>query len=329
MFCILTIAGFYAIPVMLYPWGAVVVWMLLEALVGESTVERKRLMLDLVWASAAIAAGTALLYSPVLLVSGADALIANRFVAPMSWSAFVANVPGSLSRLWAQWNHDVPTWLAYVLSAGFLLSLGLHSRLAGHRVPIPLAAVCWCVPLVVAQRVLPFERVWLFLLPIYLGGACAGLAFLATRLVASWRGCEAASAVAALGLSAVFGFGLLSSPSINCSQDAETLRSADAIAGWLKQRLGPDDRIVAASPADAPLVYYLNRRGVPLTHLAGDFKAGRRIVVVVSETDHQTVEGVLNESRIAKSDLSEPKALERFEDATLYEARFRAEPRDR
>lgn len=323
LFGLFSIVGFWTVPVMLYPLGTVVAWLVLSALVGDASSGGKRLVLDLAVTCGLIAAGTLALYSPALVVSGPDAFVANRFVAPIPWASFVANARPSLDRLWEQWNHNLPAWLSYTIAGGFLVCAVFHRRLSAHGVPVPAAALIACVPLVVAQRVVPFERVWLFLLPLYVGGACAGLCYLASQLPTRARAAQAGAALAAVAATLFLGLHLFWLRSADDSQDNATLRSADAIAAWLKPRLGPDDRVMAACPADAPLAYYFGRHGLPPSHFYGPLKPTQRIIVVVNDTEGQTFEGVLKESGLARSDVSAPATLGRFEDATLYETRYR------
>jgi hypothetical protein len=104
-----------------------------------------------------------LLYAPIVASSGLDALVANEFVQSLSWSRFISEVPDSLVAVGEQWHRDIPLPLAIVLGAGFLTAIVFHRRLSRFALPPALAAVAWIAPVVVAQRVVPFERCGCFL----------------------------------------------------------------------------------------------------------------------------------------------------------------------
>src|SRR5205085_11539557 len=106
--------------------------------------------------------------------SGADKLVGNRFVLPLTWTELGPELARSLMRTWSFWNRDIPWPLAALLLLGFVLTVVFELR--SRSFPPGLLAPVVCLVLVVLQRVAPFERVWLFLLPLYFAVAAAGLA---------------------------------------------------------------------------------------------------------------------------------------------------------
>ena len=71
------------------------------------------------------------------------------------------------------WNRDVPLPLAALLVIGFAIASVRPTRVQ-RRMPLGLLAPLVCLVSSLAQRVAPFERVWLFLLPLYFAIAAAG-----------------------------------------------------------------------------------------------------------------------------------------------------------
>src|SRR5208282_3603410 len=114
--------------------------------------------------------------SPVLVVSGPKALFANKWVSASAFPVFLQQLPASLASTWWGWNRDLPAWLAAALAASFVISLLGYRRIDRQRVPLALALLLWVGPLLLLQRVVPFDRVWLFALLLYFIGAAAGLA---------------------------------------------------------------------------------------------------------------------------------------------------------
>ena len=109
-FVLIAALGFFAIPIMLYPFGGIMLALAIDAIVrpGSGSLRLDRL----------IAAGistfllTTVLYIPVLLGTGRSSLFANPFVTPLPRSLVQQRLPVSLLEAWWQWNLDIPTWLA-------------------------------------------------------------------------------------------------------------------------------------------------------------------------------------------------------------------------
>jgi hypothetical protein len=238
-----------------------------------------------------------LLYLPVLVISGADKLISNRFVVPLGWTEFGPELARSLGRTWAFWNRDVPWPLAALLVVGFAIATALELR--KRRVPLGLLAALICLLFVAAQRVAPFERVWLFLLPLYLVIASAGLArFVDGRLLAA-------------GFGLLLGFFTLTSGSILSSNETGAFPEAEAVTSALAPRLAPDDAVVTQLPASLPeLQYYFPRYGLPTSVLVRPPEEGQRLWVVAAPGEQPDVDGFPNVSEV-----------ERFAGVSLYQLR--------
>ncbi len=86
----------------------------------------------------------------------------------------------------------------------------------------------------------------------------------------------------------------------------------------LKRRLRPGDRVLAPRPSDYPLMYYFGRHDISVNYLLTDMETTRRILVVVNEP-RQTLEGLLQEANISRSDWAFPKLVERFQFSSLFE----------
>lgn len=321
VFAILGAVGFHTIPIMLYPFGIVCLWLLISALREEVSERRPRLL-----ALTASVAGAAVLvlvfYSPVFTVSGVQAVVGNQYVAPKSWSYFAAGAWSSLGALWGLWTRDLPPGVGVLLAAGLLYASLFHRRLSAYRVAPMLASVAWPVPVVLLQRVIPFERVWLFLLPLCLVTAAAGVhswivaagAATAPRIRARWI------APVALALTAWTCARVIGSQSVLRSTETGTLRDAEAITLSLKGRLRAGDRVVAVVPASYPLAYYFAVHGVPPAHLLADPDTSCRFLVVVDTANQQTLPAVLDTAGVARASLGPVLAVGRYTTATVYEA---------
>ena len=171
---------------MLYPAASVLIWMLLLR-ATRSVTNGGRFRLDRFVVACLLMAGlTGLLYLPTAIQSGLAALVANPYVAPLSLSEAAAKLPGSLLAGWRQWNADLPGFVTVLLAAVWAASL-LPRKEDGKPSAgvLGLVVLGVSVALALAQRVVPYERVWLFGLPLYQVGIAAGVERIAA-LPAPW-----------------------------------------------------------------------------------------------------------------------------------------------
>ena len=318
LFSAISATGFYTIPIMLYPFGIVIVWLFLTILLEKSQRDRAVLLQRLGISIAITALLALLLYLPVFLSSGLTAVIGNRFVRPKAWSEFFSQFPASLLSVWQQWSRDIPLAISLFLVFGFFASLLFHRRVCTYRVPVVAAALLWVLPVITVQRVIPFERVWLFFLPLYLGLASAGLSY----LLGASRFSSARSIVFTTGtlvLTIWLSLNVVQSRSVYYSNETGTLRDAEAIALFLKGYLKSGDRVIASVPSDAPLVYYFNLHEIPLKYFTGDLVSNKRIMVVVNESHHQTLKWFLDRMKLEGVDFNTTEVIRRYDSATLYQ----------
>ena len=279
--------GAYAIPTMLY--GVVVcgVWLLV----------RKVRPREVVTAGLVIGLIVTLVYVPVIIVSGPDKLVSNRFVVPLEWTQFPGELGRTLAQTWVFWNRDVPWPLSLILLLGFAVTTVEQVR--KREVPLGMLAPLVCLVLVLLQRVAPFERVWLFLLPLYLTLAAAGLARIADgRLLAGIFGI-------------VLAYFTLTSGSILGSTETGVFPDAQAVTATLAPRIAPDDAVLTEIPASLPeLQYYFPRYGLPINLLVRPSDEAQNLWVITESGTRPQMAGWSTATEVAS-----------FPGAMLYELR--------
>jgi Dolichyl-phosphate-mannose-protein mannosyltransferase len=294
--------GTYALPTMFYGVVIVAAWLAFEmrranlARISRGQLVASGLLLGLV---------VTLTYLPVLLVSGADKLVSNRFVVPLDLAELSAELPVSLARTWGFWNRDLPLLVAALLLVGFVVATVADAR--QRRVPPGLLAPAVCLAIVLVQRVAPFERVWLFLLPLYFSIASGGLA----RLLEARRlpGYGFGSAVVGCGLAAVLGYTTLSSGSILASTETGTFPDAQAVTHTLSSVLASNDAVLTTLPASLPeLQYYFARQGLQIDTLVRPPSEAHNLFVIAAPGASPTVDG-----------WGKPHELQRFPGAVLLQ----------
>ena len=320
---ILASLGFWTIPTMLYPFGIVMLWLFLSTLVSDvNSCQRASIVRRLVVSGLLAALLTVLLYLPVLLNSGVKSVIANPFVSPLPWTDFVARLPASLFSTWEQWTMGLPNILVALLIIGMLFSVGFHRRLASHRIPILLAVICWCPLVLIFTRAIPFTRVWLFLLPLFLMIASSGLLLPFQRIRLPKQSQVLATAIPLITLLLLANLILPHLAAIGAPGRSET------ITAFLEDYLEPSDRVLVITPFDYELLYYFRQRDIPDEHLLDTSHLQGRVLIVVDEKTEQTPEEVVTTTGLAGMvSLDTARVVRRFDAAILYEADLSAEER--
>ncbi len=302
---VLSALGFYTIPIMLYPCGLVMLWLLLSALAGDLGPAHTRLsfITGLVLTGALILLLTAILYIPVFLNSGVEALLGNGFVSAMEWGDFSANVVNKFQNTWLDWNRRIPTPVLLASAAGLAAGLLFHRRIARHRVPVALAAALWIGFALLIQRVAPQPRIWFFLLPLFYLLGAAGLVWAEQALLAG-RSLRPSYLVMGLALLA----GLLVGQHIYSGLQVSSLRpeyvsDAEDAAFFLSGRLEPGDQVLAMIPLNYPAKYYLMRLGFERDTLcSNDCPLGEgRVYALVNERQGQDLTVILSRAGLSEA----------------------------
>jgi 4-amino-4-deoxy-L-arabinose transferase-like glycosyltransferase len=322
-FAVIATLGLWAIPVMLYPLGAVVAWYILNAWVDGRTPELRRL-----WIALGITAiATAALYAPVIAREGLAAVTRNRFVAPMGWYAFLGDLPRTWYQALSSWTLGVPPLFSAVLLMAAAVALLRHRLVARQSVGLPLATFVWCCWLLVVNHRAPFPRAWLWLLPLMAGLASSGVlvATQAFTTVRSWL--ETRMPAVSIALAVGIGLSVAMSRAVARTTDTGTYLDAAAAVARLSKELRPGDRILASIPSNAPLMYYMHRAGIDLSHLALDERRAHRIIAVVDGTEGQRLDEVIARSLARDTTVfGRPEILARFPASALVIFRRRDVP---
>lgn len=264
LFGLVSTLGFYTVPFMLYPFGAVCLWMLVSVWIErERTVYGTfgRFLKYLVSMGVLVVVVAVLLYSPVILIgTGLQSLIGNPFVTPMSWTEFWPVLGEEMLSTWQKWNFDLTVTARFVLAGGVILSLALHRRISRVRMPLQLTSLLWLAAVVIPMRRNPYDRLWVFLLPLWLTWASAGLLGLFSTLKEKprlvWQN---ALTIGILVLSLTWSYQRVHDYFPGWQADPGKVEEAST---YLSQALQPGDAVAVVFPFDAQYWYYLGRLGV-------------------------------------------------------------------
>lgn len=265
LFALVTALGLWAVPSTLYAVATVGLWLAVETWLARRSLKALK---GLVVALVAGGLLTLLLWSPVLAV-GAPGLSNNQ--------DYTSGLGTVVSDTWDNWTRDMPGVVAALLLAGFVAGIALHRRIATTRLtPLAPAAVVILLALA-AGRLVQYPRTWLFLLPLFLLTAAAGLVWALERIPQ-----RALAPAAALVLGVVLAVAGLTNPAIRQQDEG---RDAPAMTTWLGAQLrAHGGHVVAITPFNYILRYYFVEHGLTADYVVAEVDptvASAHIYVVV------------------------------------------------
>lgn len=319
---IVAVAGFYTIPTLLYGLGGIMLWLLISILMETPDKERISRLKAFFAAGIAIVVLTLLLYIPVFIVSGVQAVTGNIYVGAKDdfWQQF----PASLTTTWQQWNTSVPGPVSILLAAGFIIAVIWHGRIADQKPLFVIPALLWTGCLLVVQRVVPFTRVWLYFLPLYFGVAAAGIAFALQRILVNRLDAPVSYGRSMMLLCVLVagwtGFTVVQTQSPYTSIETGTFRDAEAVTLFLKDRLQAGDKVLYEHPSGEALMYYFHRHDVPQEYREWDYLPRDSLYVVVNTEYPQTIASVLQNNGLHPQEYT-AELLRTYSLAAVYRVR--------
>ena len=293
---ILSSCGLYTNPTMIYPIGMVATWLLLSKLVKDVDQDYGKDYYFLWGATCILILVTAgILYSPIILSSGIKPLVSNDVIEALSWSDFYQSIPVRIKNTWAEWNRNLPDWISIIALIGLTASLFVPRPPQKRRITLIMAAILWIGAALIIQRVAPWPRIWLFLLPLIVIWVSAGiLGLIELLLLRIPQGNYLLMGVISVMVLLPLGAGFLRSYT-QYSQKLHAQGELEKVAMYLSDYLQPEDVVVVTSPDTIVLKYYLRRFGISqdATDLAKD-KPFDHAIVVVNKAYRQTIDYVLD-----------------------------------
>ncbi len=287
--------GFYSVPVMLFPFGVLFVWLFFENQISGLGPYRTKWDFICHWLAAGLGTAflTVLFYLPIMVYTGPQKLFASGFVAPLPWANLLETLVQRFAETWAEWGFRLPPAVIILLAAGWTLSLVFHRRLSATRLPLQLAALLWIVVLLIVQRPNAWSKVWVFLQPLVLIWAAAGTLGLLRNIRLNFgRGVPLVAVVFGLALLAGLWRAARLVPELPELWAARGDEERAVL--FVQSQLQAGDLIVVAPPDDAPVWYYSELHGIADVHF--DFEAAfARALVMVDPAEGQTPASVIQE----------------------------------
>jgi hypothetical protein len=287
--------GLYTNPTMIYPIGMVFTWLLLSKFIGDvNPIYGNKYYYFLLGSSTGIILITVVLYAPIIYYSGLQSIIGNDVIEALSWSDFVQSLIPRIRNTWAEWLRDVPSGFSLIAIIGLFASFFVPKLPRNKRIPLIIAGVLWIGTALLVQRVAPWPRVWLFLLPFFVVWVSAGLMGLFELIILRvQKGEFLIAALVGIFIAGPLILGLMRNYQ-QFDQKLHSKGSVEEIADFLGADLQSGDVVVVTSPDTIVLKYYLRRLGVlsEVTELVKG-KSFKRAIVVVNQGYGQNLEYVL------------------------------------
>ncbi len=318
--------GFFSVPVMLFSFGVLFVWLFLESQCGDvqMNADGYRSKREFLHYWLATGFGTVILtllfYLPILIFAGPQRLFSNIYVVPVPWRDLAETLQARFSETWAEWTFRVPVILIGLLVLGWVLGLIFHWKISKVKIPLQVAAVAWIAALLILQRPNAGSKVWVFLQPLMLMWTAAGSVGLLEKIRPRILG---GLPVAGVAFGLVLGAGLLQAGRL-----VPQLPDLWAIQGqeeqavlFIREQLQGDERIVVAPTLDAPIWYYSELHGIPDATFDTNSQDFQRLIVLVSLSRGQTLASVISKrgptSRNVEMDTA--RLLETFGSVQVFE----------
>lgn len=294
---LISVLGFYTTPIMLYPAGIIFLWLFLSFIVGDiSHLYVRKTFIKYFFLSGLIILGIiSLLYLPIILHSGLDELIGNDVVQALSWNEFIASILPRIRSTWAEWSRNLPSISVWTLLIGLGLSIFLPQFPENRRVRLIIPIILWPAIAITIQRVAPWPRIWLFIVPFLVIMMVAGWVGLIDRVTPflSRRNLWAIS-VTGLVVVLMLSAGMLRSLSYVTTKMKQPGEVEKAVL-FIYEKYPQVQHIYAMSPDLAILDYYLLRYGMSNELTSMDQpKTLKDSFVIINDRYDQTVDLILD-----------------------------------
>lgn len=317
---ILSALGFFTIPIMLFPFGALYIWLLVSSIIRDTRSYESILDFLKYWLVSGIGAAliTVFLYTPIIIYSYIR-FFRNGVITPLSWNIFLITTWTRFQNTWADWTEFVPLWISLLGVFGFLVSLFFHKRFSKQKFSPQLAFLIWIITMLIVRRPDMMPRFWFFLAaPIVIwsaAGIIESLKLIPLKVGRSWN---LAQVLVTITFVVAFAQGLFTVPSLPARWRVKD--DMEKATMYLKDYIHPGD-LVTTSMTHLPAVrYYFNYYGIPRGYIrqSGEFQ---RAFVIVDDQKGETLYSVAPKLGfdVPAVDMDTAKVLMEFDYLTIYE----------
>ena len=251
---IVSALGVYTIPTMVFPLSGILLWI---AYVGLRSASDRRIdfIQSYVFCGLKMALLIALLYGPVVYLSGLKPILANDWVIPQPFGAFLKGIRWHFEDTLIHFIRDVPIIFLLICLAGVVLGFYASAKEKGNWLISLFGALVLGGGIVFfAQHSIPFERTWIYFIPLF--------AMIADKGVTDAFECYAGRAVNLIAVLLCLGaltipLRLVLNDSISKYNDTGIFVDSAVVAKTLATTMKSGDAMVATDPENFTLFFYL------------------------------------------------------------------------
>ena len=176
---LLSSLNFFTLPIALYPFGGICVWLFLNVLFfdaeGQKFSGRGELFGYLIFCGLSVVVLTFVLYTPLLRYSGWNSLFGNTFIGGTEASTFGQTMASRLTDNVKAFTDGLPTAVICLIAAGLAVSPFLFRKHSREKISCGVSVLLWMALLIPFQRPNLWPRTLLFLHPLLLLFAASGI----------------------------------------------------------------------------------------------------------------------------------------------------------
>lgn len=164
---ILSALGVFTIPTMVFPLSGILLWI---AYVGLRSAIDKRIdfIKSYVFCGLKMALLIALLYAPVVYLSGLKPIIANEWVIPQPFGLFLKGIRWHFEDTFLHFIRDVPMLFLLICIASVVRGFYASAKEKGNwLISLFCALVLGGGIVFFSQHSIPFERTWIYFIPVF------------------------------------------------------------------------------------------------------------------------------------------------------------------
>lgn len=317
---ILSALGFFTVPIMLFPFGALYIWLFLSCVFGDSGGYQSKLDFTKYWLASAFALAllTILLYTPIL-INNFSGFFGNKVIVPLGWDIFPVIIWVRVRNTWIDWTASIPGWIVILGVIGLIVGLTLHKKISKQKFPLQFAFLIWIMILLIARRPNMLPRLWSFLAAPLLIWSAGGIIEPLKLLSAIFKNkLPLARIFLGTALVPIFLLGILTIPTIPDHWKQKS--SVESAAIYLKDQLQEGDLVTASSEYSPPLRYYFRIYSIPQEYLRRSGPFQRAFIVMGGQGGETPESGAPNNSpNRSMVNLNTIKIVLQFDDLVIYE----------
>ena len=258
LFVFISSIGLWTAPVMVMPLFFVFYWFLLDGGRQNLFYRMKTSFVTLLF----IGFTAFLLYSPIIVRCGINALISNPYVKEQTFKTILEQFPSYFVLYWNFLTSGYSPSIKYVLMSLFVLGVLYHcSSKHGRNLFISLVLSAFSTFFILKR--LPFDRTILFVYPIFWTFNASG-AYYILKFISNKTGQDIKTACLSFSVIAFF------YTSIMCLKSNGTIESyvnqtcveAEIIVSDIQKHLTEGNKIETSTPLAGPIRYYLLKKGL-------------------------------------------------------------------